>query len=105
MIFEDWAFELGPGPADEQGQSLVFVSMDVSVPAGAFASPPNIDISEFRGDLSFELAADATGSAEIRVVLPDDGGVANGGINQSEKVILTISALTDRIFGSRFDSD
>ncbi len=54
----------------------------------------------------FNLIGDnAMVSADIRVVLLDDGGVANGGINQSGKIILTISALINRIFGSRFESD
>jgi len=105
VIVEDWAFEMGPGPADEQGQSLTFLLTVVDVPEGFFISPPSIGIDGFRADLSFELAAEAAGSAEFSVVLQDNGGTANGGVDQSEAINLTINALGDRIFRSRFEGD
>lgn len=104
VIIEDWAF-MGPGPADEQGQSLAFLVTEVSAPEGFFISPPSIDIDGFRADLSFELAPQAAGSAEFSVVLQDSGGTANGGIDKSEALLLTISALGDQIFRSRFESE
>jgi hypothetical protein len=98
VTIEDWAFEMGPGSIHEKGQSLAILLAVVSVPEGFFTSPPSIDIDGFRADLSFELAPEASGSAQVSVVLQDSGGTANGGIDQSEAIILTISALSDQIF-------
>jgi len=104
-LVENWAIELGAGPAAEQGQSLVFLTSPVSVPAGFFTTPPSLDINGGTADLSFELAPDAAGSAVLSVVLLDDGGTDNGGVNLSEEVLLTIDVLGDRIFNSRFEGE
>jgi len=104
-LVENWAIELGAGPADEQGQSLMFLISPVSVPAGFFATPPSLAINGGTADLSFELAPDATGSAVLSVVLLDDGGTDNGGVNLSEEVLLTIDVLGDQIFRSRFEGE
>ncbi|MEN1729488.1 MAG: Ig-like domain-containing protein, partial [Pseudomonadota bacterium] len=102
-LVEDWASELGAGPADEQGQSLQLFVSAVNVPMGFFTIPPSLSINGGTADLSFELAPDAEGSAVVSVVLQDGGGTANGGINQSDEVLLTIDALGDQIFSSRFE--
>ena len=106
LVVENWATEAGAGPAGEQEQSMQFLISPVSVPSGFFSSMPSIDFTNnSTANLSFELAPGAAGSAVVSVVLQDNGGVANGGSNQSEEVLLTIQALSDLLFSDRFDND
>ncbi len=95
-----WASDISAGPDNEAGQSLVFVATIDAAPMGFFAGFPSIDAST--GDLSFEVDAQATGQAQISVVLQDDGGTNLGGENTSMPVPLTIVA-TDLIFANGFE--
>lgn len=87
LVFEDpgaqtvtnWATGLSPGPADESGQTLTF-QVTNNTSAVMFSSGPAIDSS---GTLTYTLAPNANGSATITVVLKDNGGTANGGVDTS----------------------
>lgn len=83
-----WASAMSAGPPDEAGQALSFVVSDNTNP-GLFSAGPTVDAVS--GDLSFALAADAFGVAEVTLVLQDDGGTANGGSDTSTPHLLTIT--------------
>ncbi|MEQ8857693.1 MAG: PilC/PilY family type IV pilus protein [Pseudomonadales bacterium] len=83
-----WATGMSPGPADESTQILVFNVVGNTNPA-LFSTPPAIDPAS--GDLTFQTAVDANGSADIAINLSDDGGLANGGDNTSDDVTFTIN--------------
>ncbi|MCB1045358.1 MAG: hypothetical protein KDC35_20620 [Acidobacteria bacterium] len=95
MVLEDagpqtvlaWATALSPGPPDEAGQLLTFIVTNNTNP-GLFATAPAI--SGTTGDLTYETVADGNGSADITIVLMDDGGTANGGVDTSPPVTFTI---------------
>lgn len=74
----NFATSISPGP-NEGGQNVEFV---VSPPEGSleFAAAPAIDPS---GTLTFEVAADGSGSAQVDVYLRDDGGTDGGGVDRS----------------------
>ena len=69
----DWATHLSPGPADESSQTLSF-NASVESSSGAnlplFSAAPSVSAS---GVLSLELRADASGIADVKVCLKDDG--------------------------------
>ncbi|HSX59021.1 MAG TPA: Ig-like domain-containing protein, partial [Tahibacter sp.] len=88
-----WATALSAGPADESGQSFGFNVATVS--GGAlFSSLPTVSVA---GQLQFTPAANASGTATFTVTLQDNGGTANGGVDTSAPVTLTITinALDD----------
>ncbi len=74
-----WATALSAGPANESGQSLHFEVVSNTNP-GLFSAGPAVDAN---GALSFTLAFNAYGNATIGLVIKDDGGVANGGVDTS----------------------
>ncbi len=74
-----WATAISTGPADELGQTLIFNVVGNTNPSILTAAPT---ISEI-GTLSFEPMIDAQGTTSISVVLMDDGGTANGGVDAS----------------------
>ena len=73
----NWATNISPGPSDESGQTTTFL---VTSNSGLFAVAPAISPT---GTLTYQPAANAVGSATIRIVLQDNGGTANGGQNKS----------------------
>ena len=74
----DWASNISPGPADESGQVLTFIVSNDN-PA-LFSVPPSINAN---GDLAYTAATDQFGNATVTVMLTDDGGTANGGVDRS----------------------
>jgi hypothetical protein len=82
----DWASGISKGPANESGQSLTF-DMTSDTP-DLFDVYPAIDAD---GNLTYTLADDAYGSAEIYVYLTDSGGTDNGGEDESGPQPLTIN--------------
>jgi gliding motility-associated-like protein len=81
-----WATAISAGPADESSQVLSFtVTNDNN---SLFDSQPLIDAS---GNLTFTPVADKSGTATVTVILTDDGGTANGGIDESSSEIFTIT--------------
>jgi hypothetical protein len=83
-----WATVMTKGPADESGQTLSFeiTTSDDTM----FAVLPAIDATS--GDLTYTLADDANGAVTVTVVLKDDGGTANGGVDASAEQTFTITA-------------
>ncbi|WP_395376848.1 beta strand repeat-containing protein [Marinicella sp. W31] len=85
-----WATTISAGPADEAGQALNFVISQTSIDSTlSFTTPPAI--SPTTGNLSYTAAANAYGSAVYTVQLMDNGGTANGGVDTSATVPLTIT--------------
>jgi hypothetical protein len=74
-----WASNLSPGPLGEANQQLHFAVTGNTNPA-LFAAGPSIDAD---GTLKFTPAPNAHGSADITLVLMDNGGTANGGVDTS----------------------
>ncbi|TAN53603.1 MAG: tandem-95 repeat protein, partial [Methylococcaceae bacterium] len=82
----NWATALKAGPSDESTQTLSFsVSNDN---AALFSVQPSIDAN---GQLSYTPAANANGTATVTVLVKDDGGTANGGVDQSAAQTFTIT--------------
>jgi hypothetical protein len=74
----NWATNIKPGPLNEQTQTVAFhVSNDN--PA-LFLQQPAVSPD---GMLSFSPALNAYGRANVTVVLKDNGGTANGGVDTS----------------------
>ena len=88
-----WATAISAGPADESGQTLTFNVTGNTNPA-LFAAGPAISPT---GTLSFTPAADANGSATITLVLADNGGTANGGVDTSaaQTFVINVTAVND----------
>jgi len=79
------------GPANESGQTLMLtVTNDNNA---LFTSQPAIDGS---GTLTYTAAPNAYGSATVSVTLQDNGGTANGGVDQTTKTLtITVNAVND----------
>ena len=88
QTISQWATRIKPGPSDEANQTLTFeVETDSEE---LFRQLPRISSN---GTLSYEPGIDAYGKANISVVLKDDGGVANGGVDISIEEEFTISIV------------
>ena len=89
-----WATNISLGPANEAGQTVTFV-VTGNTNAALFAAGPTVDPAT--GNLSFTPAANANGSATITLVLRDDGGVANGGVDTSppQTFVITVNPVND----------
>ena len=75
-----WATSISPGPGfNEAGQTLNFI-VTTDNPS-LFAAGPSIDPAT--GTLSYTPATNAFGTANVQIVLHDNGGTANGGIDTS----------------------
>ncbi len=74
-----WATAISAGPADEAAQTLTFVVTGNTNPA-LFSVAPAISPT---GVLTYTAAANANGAATITLVLNDNGGTANGGVDTS----------------------
>jgi hypothetical protein len=85
---ENFATNINDGDPDVK-QKLNF-STTITETTGnlTFKSEPQIESSN--GDLAFEIDPLRFGTAMISVVLMDDGGTANGGVNVSDKTDFTI---------------
>ncbi|MFK7693150.1 Ig-like domain-containing protein [Paenibacillus sp. HJGM_3] len=73
-----WASQISSGPVNESGQTVAF-DVAADLPA-LFVGQPAIDAN---GTLSFTPADNISGKANVSVVLRDNGGTANGGIDTS----------------------
>ncbi len=88
-----WATAISPGPANEASQTWTFMVTGNTNP-GLFASGPAVSPI---GTLTFTLAADANGVAIITLVLMDNGGTANGGVDTSpsQDFQISVTAVND----------
>jgi len=87
-----WATGISVGPANEVGQTVSFL---VSTPSTAlFSAQPAITSA---GVLSYTPAPSTSGTATVTVVLQDNGGVTNGGVDQStaQTFTITITGVND----------
>jgi subtilisin family serine protease len=74
----------GVGSGPNENQSLSFNAVvTVSTPAGLVTAPSVLSGSGSTRQLSFNVpTTNLTGAATVSVTLTDDGGTANGGVNQ-----------------------
>jgi hypothetical protein len=88
-----WATAILAGPPDEAGQALTFTVTSNSNPA-LFSVQPAIAAD---GTLTYTPAPDASGTATIQVVLKDNGGTANGGVDTSaaRSFLITVQDVND----------
>ncbi|MCA1683530.1 MAG: hypothetical protein LC708_00115, partial [Actinobacteria bacterium] len=77
----------GPPGADENNQTLTFVEISNNNNA-LFTVPPTLSLS---GTLSYQTAPNANGSSTVTVRLRDNGGTANGGVDDSGAQTFTIN--------------
>ncbi|MBW8333021.1 MAG: carboxypeptidase regulatory-like domain-containing protein, partial [Prolixibacteraceae bacterium] len=81
-----WATAISSGPENESGQTLAFtVTNDNN---SLFSTQPAIDAT---GNLTYTPVINAFGSATVNVILKDDGGIANGGVDTSNNLTFTIT--------------
>lgn len=87
-----WATNISPGPASEVGQTVNFIVTNDN--NGLFSQQPSIDAS---GTLTFTSAPDINGIAMVDVMIMDDGGTANGGVDTSpvQQFMINIEAVND----------
>ena len=78
MTVSPWATGMDAGGFGDAGQTLTFLVSNNN--PGLFSVQPSVALD---GTLSFRSAPNANGSAVVTVVLMDDGGTANGGIDRS----------------------
>ena len=83
-----WATAISAGPPDEAGQSVTFTVTTTS--PGLFAAGGQPSVSP-GGTLTYTPAPDANGSADVTVRAVDNGGVADGGVDTSSAVTVTIT--------------
>src|SRR5690606_7994786 len=77
------------GPADESGQTLSFaVNVTGSTGSLAFSTPPAINPAT--GALTYTAQNGTIGVATVSVVLSDNGGTANGGVDTSAAQVFTL---------------
>ncbi len=82
-----WA-TFSPGPANEAGQAVLSYTVSNVSNAALFATPPAVANN---GTLTYTLAANQSGTSTFDVVVRDNGGVANGGIDTSVTSTFTIT--------------
>ncbi len=83
-----WATGFSPGPANESGQALQTYNVVSNTSPTLFATAPAVDQN---GALTYTPKAGASGAATIGVVVSDNGGTANGGVNTSAVRTFTIT--------------
>src|SRR5439155_1547407 len=94
-----WATSISKGGgADEASQTVSFVFTANDNP-GLFAAGPAIDVS---GQLTYTPAANANGVANLSVKITDNGGTANGGVDESaaQSFKITVTSVNDAPAGS-----
>src|SRR5262249_33098575 len=89
----NWATAISAGAPDESGQTLTFQETG-KAKARQIASQPAVAAT---GTLTYTPAAKGKGSATITLVLKDNGGTANGGIDTSaaQTFTITVTAVND----------
>ena len=94
QTYEDWATNIVAGPANENNQS---VSASISTNNTAlFAVQPVLTIASGKGTLTFTPQDEAAGQAEVVVLLKDNGGTLNNGLDEaSYSFTITISSSND----------
>ena len=88
-----WATAISPGPTDEAGQTVAF-NVTGNTNAALFSTAPAVSPT---GTLTYTPAANANGTATITLVLQDNGGTANGGVDTSaaQTFVINVTAVND----------
>ena len=88
-----WATNIAAGPANEANQTLNFIVSNDN--AGLFTTQPTINPTT--GNLTYTLAPNANGIANVTVSLQDNGGTANGGVDTSPATTfkITVNPVND----------
>ncbi|HIK09737.1 MAG TPA: DUF4347 domain-containing protein [Oscillatoriaceae cyanobacterium M33_DOE_052] len=85
---QNWAI-FNPGAANEVGQTGTYTVNPTSITnPSLFAVPPAIDAN---GNLSYTPAPGVSGTSDFQVVVQDNGGTANGGVDTSDLQTFTIT--------------
>ena len=79
VTIPNFATNLSKGPANENGQTLTFSVTNYT--NGFFAQNPTVDAN---GTLRFTVKTGKTGSANLQIILRDNGGTNNNGQNQAQ---------------------
>jgi VCBS repeat-containing protein len=81
-----------PGPANESSQTLSIMVSNNN--AALFSAQPSIDLAT--GTLTYTPASNANGSAIVTVKVKDDGGTANGGMDETTHTLtIYVTAVND----------
>lgn len=89
-----WAFNMNAGPPDEKAsQSLSFIVTTDN--EDLFSSQPFVSS---QGRLMFSVRSCKNGTARVCVRIKDDGGIQDGGIDESapQCIIIAVKALNDK---------
>jgi hypothetical protein len=81
-----FATAISTGPADESAQNPTF-TISNNAPT-LFAVQPSVNVNT--GTLTYTPAVHRNGTATVTLVLHDDGGTLNGGVNQTTHTFLII---------------
>ncbi|NQV73659.1 tandem-95 repeat protein [bacterium] len=84
-----WASSISAGPANESSQTVSFVLTPTN--AALFATAPAVSSD---GTLMFTAAQNATGTSTVSIVIADNGGTTNGGVDQSAAQTFTITVAS-----------
>jgi large repetitive protein len=86
-----WATGIAAGPNETDTMTFVVVSNDN---AALFSIQPSINAS---GQLTYTPASNASGVANLVIKLTDNGGMANGGVNESptRPLVINVNAVND----------
>ncbi len=89
-----WATNISAGPPDESGQQTSF---DLTNDNNSLFTSTGKPAISSEGTLTYTPAPDASGSAIVTVVLRDDGGPANGGVDTSaaQTFQITVTPVND----------
>ena len=89
----NWASAISAGP-NESSQTLDFQVTNDNNALFTATGQPKVSAS---GTLTYTLAADANGTANVDVKLHDDGGTANGGVDTSatQSFKINVTAVND----------
>ncbi len=94
-VVTNWATGFVPGPANESTQQNLGYTVSAITNGALFSQAPTVDVS---GTLRYTPAPDANGTSQFTVVVRDDGGTANGGIDTSlpQTFTITVRPVNDR---------
>src|SRR5439155_1494144 len=89
----NWA-TFSPGPANESGQAVLAYTVSNVGNLALFAVLPSVAAN---GTLTYTPAANAFGTSTFTVVVQDNGGTANGGVDTSapQTFTITVNSVND----------
>jgi methionine-rich copper-binding protein CopC len=89
----NWA-TFDPGPPNESAQTVLAYTVSNVSNGALFSTPPAVATN---GTLTYTPAVNANGSSTFDVVVQDDGGTANGGVDTSppQTFTITVNAIND----------